>query len=222
MSEDSERFDPREFAPWTVKDTYHQIFHVPKEAWRVWTNWAEGFFESAKLIVHGVVEGRLMQGVEGTTGVFLFRHYMELEMKYILFHSRRLTNMETNASQDDIEDVKKTHSLKVLWDAIKKECPKKLGRDAWDSFDTDFVERCVAEFEALDPNGERFRYHGDRFGVDKRPPEERVPALDHLGIDFGALHYAMQHVRDVLNAMDVYLVETHGQNAEWDAILNSF
>ena len=69
MADEMKALDPREYAPWTVKETYHQIFFVPREPWRVWTNWAEGFFESAKLIVQGVVEGRLMEGVEGTTGV---------------------------------------------------------------------------------------------------------------------------------------------------------
>ena len=222
MADEEKLFDPRVYAPWTVEDRYYQIFYAPKEPWRVWTNWAEGFFESAKLIIEGVVEGRLMQGVEGVTGVFLFRHFMELQMKYIVFHSRWLKDAQTNAQHDEIEDVKKTHSLRALWELIKKECPAKLGQEAWDSFDIDFVEKCVAEFEALDPNGEKFRYHGDKFGVDKRPAGERVPVLDHLGIDFKALLYAIQHVRDVLDAIDVYLIETHGQNQEWDAILNSF
>jgi len=32
----------------------------------------------------------------------------------------------------------------------------------------------------------------------------------------------MDHVRDVLNAIDVYLVESHGENAEWEAEVASW
>ena len=214
--------DPREFCPWAVKESYRQVFFVPSTPWSIWANWDDAYFESAKLIVDGVVNGRLPKGIHGVAGVFLFRHYVELEMKFIILHSRWLKDGETNALRDEIEDVMKTHSLRALWNLIQRECPGKLGQEAWDSFDTQFVERCVVEFEALDPKGERFRYHSDKFGVDKRPEREHIPVIEHLGIDFSALLFSMQHVRDVLDAIDTYLVETHGQNAEWESILNSF
>jgi len=84
-------------------------------------------------------------------------------------------------------------------------------------FDTEFIEKCVAEFEIVDPKSERFRYHGNKFGVDRRPSHERTPVLKELYIDYRSILTQMKHVWDILNTIDVYLVETHGQNAEWES-----
>jgi hypothetical protein len=31
----------------------------------------------------------------------------------------------------------------------------------WSSYDTEFVEKCIAEFDAVDPKGMAFRYNGE-------------------------------------------------------------
>ena len=63
----------------------------------------------------------------------------------------------------------------------------------------------------------KFRYPGPTIGFSLGEP-----ATDRLYVWFEALDKQMKHVRDVLWALDTYLVETHGMNAEWEAELNSF
>ena len=43
-----------------------------------------------------------------------------------------------------------------------------------------------------------------------------------LYINYNSILAQMEHVHDVLNAIDVYLVESHGQNPEWEAEMNSW
>ena len=45
---------------------------------------------------------------------------------------------------------------------------------------------------------------------------------EHFDYDFAYLAKAMEHVYQVLEGLIVYLAETHGQNEEWEDILNSY
>ena len=211
------------YAPWYVKMPYHAMLQIPAEPWKVGANWREGYFYASQELVQGVVEGRLMPGIQGVAGVFLFRHYLELALKYIVFHARWLKSENRNAEWDEVKDLHLNHSLMGWWNLVKGETKGKLPKAEWDALDTEFVEQCVRNFEEADPApGWRFRYHAKLFGVDKRPKEQRVPVLNELYIDYTAMLQQMKHVYDVLNAIDVYLVETHGQNAEWEAEMNSW
>jgi len=211
------------YAPWYVKMQYHPVLQIPAEPWKVGANWCEGYFYASKELIQGVVEGRFMPGIQGIAGIFLFRHYMELGLKYIVFHARWLVSENKNAVWDDVKDLHLNHSLMGWWNLVKGEVKGKLPKAEWDALDAEFVEECVKNFEAADPNPAwRFRYHAKLFAVDKRPAHERVPVLNELYIDYVAMLHQMKHVYDVLNAIDVYLVETHGQNAEWEAEMNSW
>jgi hypothetical protein len=216
--EEKKEFDPEEFAPGTVKKKYVPFFQVPKDPWTIRADWDLAYFESAEVIIRGVVEGTLIQGIHGITGIFLFRHYVELALKYIVFHARWLRADGTNAPREEIEELKNMHSLNALWDLAKKDCPAKLGQDAWNTFDTAFIDRVVAEFHRIDPQSDRFRYHGKKFEV----AMNAQPVVNELYIDYAAVLAQMKHVHDILSAIDVYLIETHGQNAEWDAEVASW
>lgn len=213
---------PEELAPWTVMRKYVPIFRVTAESWRVDANWDEGYFLAAKLIVGKVVdlqfqpEHRRMPKMEGIVGVYLFRHYIELALKHILFHSRWLKAQSTNARWNEVKDVVRTHSLQKLWNTITTERVGKIPDDTWNSHDIAFVDACIAEFEQVDPAGETFRYHGSKFGVIQPPA-----VTGELVILFDALLAQMQHVRDVLGSLDAYCLNTHGMNEEWEEILKN-
>jgi hypothetical protein len=212
-----------QYARWYKKMKYEPMLRIPAEPWNVDASWRDGYFRASKEIIQGVVDGRLMPAIHGVAGVFMFRHYMELAMKYTVFHARWLVSENKNAAWDDVKDLHRSHSLMGWWNSLKGETKRKIPKAEWDALDVEFVEECVKNFEAVDPDpGWRFRYHGKFFAVDKRPAHERAPVLNHLYIDFKAVFYQMDHVHDVLNAIDVYLVESHGQNAEWEAEMNSW
>ncbi|MGH9803761.1 MAG: hypothetical protein ACRD4D_01215, partial [Candidatus Acidiferrales bacterium] len=162
--------------------------------------------------------------LEGVAGIYCFRHYLELALKYVIFHSRWLKDASTNARFDEIEDVRKTHSLKQLWAVAKDECQRILPTDEWNRMDVEFLERCILEFHDIDPNGERFRYHGPRLGVEKDPVkrEQMARAVRYdLYVDFPELARVVEHAHDVLGYLDVYMIETCGENDEWETLLGS-
>ena len=147
--------------------------------------------------------------------MFLFRHFVELELKYILFHSRWLKDDQTNM-KEDIEAIANIHYLDQLWAAVKKEAPPKFGNDTWKHFDVAFIDQVVKELNAVDPGSYGFRYNGRVFGVGEHAGEPE------LYVDYTAILAQMKHVYYVLHSMKVILIETHGINADWEAEMNSW
>lgn len=220
MADEEEKFDYSELAPWTRKYEYVPVFGVPDEPWKIGALWEEAYFDSAKYVIEGVLKRELVARVHGVAGVFLFRHYLEIALKFIIFHARWLVDANQNAKNEDIEDVGKTHNLKWLWETAEKECNGKIPDDTWKEFDVEFAKKMILEFHTIDSSGFRFRYHGDRFGVEKDPSKAQV--MNELYIDYDVLLAQMEHTRGVLSAIDSYLYESHGQNAEWEAEMNSW
>jgi len=199
------------------KRPYRPVFGQPEGDWRVEANWEDAYYGAAHAVVSGVVEGRYPRAVEGVAGLYLFRHYLELTLKYIILHSRWIEDEHTLA--EAVKEVEKTHSLKKLWGLFKAEALPKMQEDeSVKEWDIDFVESCVLEFDAVDPGqGERFRYHGKSFGG---APAGRGD--ERLWIDFEQLLENMPHVREVLGMVDVWFYETHGMIQEWEAEMNSW
>jgi hypothetical protein len=193
----------------------------PKPPFKLEANWEEAYFDSAKRLIQGVAKGDGVPGIEGVAGLYLFRHYLELGLKFLIFHSRWLENAEKLAAREAIENVKNTHSLGQLWEMAQKECRRIIPKDVWRSHDIPFLAACIAEFDAVDPHpGTTFRYHGEVFGVEKDPEKLQQAAhtiIHDSYIDFEQLAASMQHVFDVLNSLDVYVYETHGQLADWES-----
>jgi hypothetical protein len=159
-----------------------------------------------------------MPAIEGVAGVFLFRHYLELALKHILFHSRWLKDTNTKAHWSEIKDVANRHSLREIWDTLKRERRDKIPDDFWNWHDIAFVEACIYEFEKVDPHpGVRFRYHGKVFGVTTEPR-----SLDELYIEFELLEAQMDHVRGNLSSIDLWLLNVYDLNDEWEEIQDSF
>jgi hypothetical protein len=218
MSDDEIRFS------FCEKHSYRNVFHLPGKQWEVEAVWPDAYYQAAKRLVEGVASGVYIPAYEGVAGLYLFRHYMELALKFVIFHSRWLRNAHANARDDEIADVKKTHALRQLWIIAKEECRRILPPHEWDAIDIEFVEHCVDEFDTIDTDGERFRYHGPRFGVEKNPlkREEQVRSIRFdLHVDFPELLGVIDHVHNVLGYLDMYMIETHGQNEEWHAYLRS-
>ena len=133
----------------TVKWKHVPFFQVPPGKWKIGAIWDLAYYETAEYVIQGVLERRLFPGVHGVVGVFLFRHFVEPELKYILFHSRWLKDNQTNM-KEDIEAIARIHNLDRLWADVKAETPPKFG-DTWKTFDIAFIDEVVKELTAVDP-----------------------------------------------------------------------
>jgi len=136
----------------------------------------EGFFESAKVLLEAIISGSLHEGFERVATVFLCRHYLELALKYTLYHSRWL-NDETHNAGDDVEPVGQSHDLQKLWEKLSTELDRRVPSIWAAGYDLDFVAGFVKEFHEVDGHNTRFRYPGKQLPV-VPSPNETLHTLD--------------------------------------------
>lgn len=205
LAEYAERFQPR---------AYRQVFYPPKSGnWKVDALFPEGFFESAKVLLEGITCGPLHEAIEGIAAVLVCRHYLELALKYTLYHSRWLKDQTHNAG-DDVEPVGKSHDLQKLWAKLTTELRSRVPSILATGYDLDFVAEYVKEFHEVDERNTRFRYPGEQLPAVPSPHET-------LGIDFETLLVNLKRVHDILDTLDRHLIEQHGENEEWQDYLDS-
>jgi hypothetical protein len=183
---------------------YDKIFYAESSP-KSWLDIGESFYRASLLLVKGVAEDSLNEDTEGIAGAFLFRHYLELSLKSIILAERLLTKAGENAPREDAIPAW-GHRLSELWNFVLRDSKPKMKSD-WDNYDTEFVEKCIAEFDRIDPHGMAFRYAGK--------------GVEGLHVHFQWLYAIMEHVHQVLEAIRVYLVEMHGENADYESYLQS-
>jgi hypothetical protein len=203
IAEYNERFRPH---------VYRQVFFPPPSEWKIGASFPQSFFEAAKFLLTGITDGNLREGIEGIPAVFLARHYLELALKYTLFHSRWLEDETHNAVE--VEPVKRGHNLQATWNRLLDELKVKT-TDAPKELDLDFVAKFIEEFHRYDPANWRFRYPTEQIAVGSSPQNT-------LGIDFPALLFNLQRAHDVLDTLDSYLIDTYGENEDWEDEQNSW
>lgn len=115
--------------------------------------------------------------------VFLYRHYVELKLKYLIIELDRLGGTDMNEKEFN------KHKLIPLWIYVKKH----LGciRDAnWDKEILRSLESLIKEFDQLDPNSYRFRYsHDTKFQENPLPESISITSfkegMDAIESGFG-------------------------------------
>lgn len=208
ISEYAERYKPH---------PYHPVFFPPVGGdWKVEALYVDGFFEAAKHLLEGIVAGRLPEGLHGVAAVYLCRHYLELKIKYTIFHSRWLKEERENALPDEVAPLKEDHNLQGAWNTLVRELKIKMPSILGSGLDLQFVSEFVAEFHRIDARGWRFRYPQEHIAV-AQPCD---PQKESLRISFEALLFDVTRVRDILDTLDGHLVEQYGENDEWQSILN--
>lgn len=173
-----------------------------KQSWR---DVGQSFYRASMRLVEELAAGRLNEDVEGVPAVFLFRHYLELALKRIVLRGRHLKREDQNAAENEVKEVAKIHELGKLWEWVQRDAKPKMKADDWDKYDTAFVQKCIAEFDGVDKQGFAFRYSG--------------AGGEFCRFDFRVLASAMEHIYQVLEGIETYLVESHRENQEYDEYL---
>jgi hypothetical protein len=184
------------FVKWQYEPVFSTLAH-PKS----WVDHAEGFYRGSQALIQGVAEGHVSEDVEGVAGLFMFRHYLELSLKNIALAGRWLREEGGNVQPEDVTPIKRIHGLSDLWILVVRDAKPKMLEKDWENYDIDFVERCIAEFDSVDPKGFAFRYAGH--------------GSEDVRAHFERLLLVMEHVQQVLDGIRVYLVETYQLNEEY-------
>lgn len=201
---------------------YKRVFFTPQSGrWKVDASFVEGYYKAASVLLEGIVRGTFLEGIEGIAAIFLSRHYLELALKYALFHSRWLQERaidepSRNSPDSEVEGVEPDHNLRCLWGVLLSELNKRAPDLQATGLDLRFVEKLVNEFHQIDKRSIRFRYP-DRLAV-ASPPE---PRPESLGINFGSLWEDLERAHDILQTLDGRLVDQYGFNQDWETELNS-
>ena len=194
------------------KRAYQPVFGNPNGTL---SGFREDYYLAARATTQRIAEGKTLGETEGIAALFLFRHYLELALKSIIFGLRRLETRRKNMPRAERVQQASGHNLGALWAEIKKDYPLNMGQKDWNGLDTAFLDECICEFDRIDPSSERFRYPLEK----KRPSRDR---LKPLAVAWERLPDTIEHAWDVLEMMDTYLMETYAQNEEWEAEMNSW
>ncbi len=213
-NEDNNCNELEEFSDFAVHECFDHLyrpqqfkssFDLPSGEWRIDTDFAEDFFLSAKALLEGILSRQ--DETEGASAIFLCRHYVELGIKYALFHARWLKGHDTIAELSDVEEIDKTHDLNSLWKMLNNELAAKPGV-APSELDLKFVGKFVNELHAVDKNNWRFRYPMKTFA--RQPTKSLLakrPAL--LAVNFESLLASLERTREILAFLDDYLINTY-------------
>jgi hypothetical protein len=186
---------------------YRQIIYKADRP-QLCRNLADSFFRASVLLVEKVAVRELNDDNEGLAAIFLFRHYLELALKELVLKGRFLAAEDRNALRNEVQEVRRSHGLKELWDLVIRDAKPKVNPESWNEYDTTYVEKCLAEFDEVDSKGFAFRYPGQ--------------GGEYCQFDFDQLLLSMQHIEHVLGGLITYLDETYAQNEEYQAILRDF
>lgn len=131
-----------------------------------WTFYASGYKEAADLLVERSERNRGSLDTLVYPILFLYRQYLELEIKNLIRLGRQLEDID--------ESFPKHHRLNDLWDT----CSKILRRIApGDSLEEqNQIGRLIREFCKVDPLSMAFRYPEDRDG------KPSLPSLSHINV----------------------------------------
>ena len=133
--------------------------------------------------------------------MFLYRHYLELQLKSLLRNLYLFHGLQWNPQ--------KTHDLVKLWHEVRqlmeKICPQ-------DTEDNKHIEARIKEFNQIDPKSLAFRYPED---TDGNPSFESVPQQYRGYINLFQVRRIVQAMQDRLCGMNEYLCVTLQEASYW-------
>jgi hypothetical protein len=114
----------------------------------------EAFKDAADRLVDSIDPGSTEQDHLAVPILFLYRHYLELDLKHVI----RSARIALRLKEEDLFD----HRLLELWKTCRSLLEQIQPNDPSRSFDA--VEALIAELFNLDPFATAFRYSHDRKG----------------------------------------------------------
>lgn len=154
-----------------------------------WGLYASGYKEADLLVQHveklGSGQDLLVYPV-----LFLYRQYLELQIKDLIRQGHRLKNIGN--------DFPKHHHIGNLWEVCHKLLSEISPGDSVAELKE--IARLIAEFSAVDPGSIGFRYPQDKDGN---------PSL------LGITHINLRNVRDVIGKISIILMGADAQLGEY-------
>jgi len=120
--------------------------------------YVQGYKDAADKLVETVVATETNRDIFLMPIVYLYRHYLELQLKMMLREARDAGVSAVSGKTDEWIKNRAGHDLHVLWNSVRQ-IIEELSPDEL-SGDISNVERIIQRFHDLDDTGQRFRYAG--------------------------------------------------------------
>ena len=127
---------------------------------------ALGYKHAGDFLAQHVIKTRRHQDVLVYPLVFLYRQYLELQLKELIKAGSLLI--------DKSQGFHKHHKIDVLWRHCRKILKEAYAEDCSEDFDA--VEDCIKQFSEHDPTSTAFRYPIDEKG------KKSLPGLIHINL----------------------------------------
>ena len=188
---------------------------LPRSGWATlhhdWDLYAKGYKDAADVLVSYVVDNDWDQYLLIFPILFLYRQYLELRLKELLFASSRLL-------RHPLPDNWQTHDLLQLWRDVRPKLDQ-IWPPSDDDSDLDSLESRLQEIERVDPRGELGRYPVDRAGRSTAPEVKSVHLEKLRKVVQGMSHFlegASTGIYESLRARDEMLAEMQADlQGEW-------
>ncbi len=155
-----------------------------------WGLYASGYKEAADLLVQHIEEHQVGQDALVYPALFLYRQYLELEIKDLIRQARRL--------KDISGDFPKHHHIADLWAVCHQLLSEISPGDSVEELKQ--ISRLIGEFSEVDPTSMAFRYPEDK---------EEKPSLP------GISHINLRNIREVVGKIAVILMGASAQVGEY-------
>ena len=160
-----------------------------------WGLYASGYKKAADILVQSVEERNSCQDSLVYPVLFLYRQYLELEIKGLIRQALRLKGVAG--------DFTKTHCINKLW----RDCHKLLSEISPGDSTAELkqITRLINEFSDVDKESTAFRYPEDRNG------NPSLPGISHINL---------RNVCEVIGKISIILMGANLQTGEYLAIKN--
>jgi len=171
------------------------IGYIPHDA--RWSVYATGYRDAADIVANWVQTGGRHQDFLVYPIIYLYRHYLELRIKQLIFEARDLKEDRDPSTPD-------THDIAKLWNVCRtllegEPLSYRMGRDAGMAD----VELVVSEMKTHDPDSSAFRYP---YGKPKRKTQKRTPLLAGLKeVNLVSLGELMESAGDFLDGVEMHI-----------------
>jgi hypothetical protein len=150
-----------------------------------WDVYAEGYKIAGDIVVQYIIDNDRNQYSLVFPVVFLYRQYLELRLKELIFSSSHLLNQITPEI--------KGHKLILKWKMVRQNI-ELLWRNSPDNKnDLELIEARLREFDLIDPNSENFRYPES---IDVKPSLTSLKGMEYINL---------RNLKDCVNAISMVL-----------------
>jgi hypothetical protein len=176
-----------------------------------WPGYVEGFRRGARHLVEQVDRSGRDQDYLVFPILFLYRHYLELQLKRLISRGRQLLDLE--------EPTPRSHDLWRLWQTCRTILDQVSPGDAVEELN--IVGEHIRTLAAIDPTAQAFRYPVDTRGQPSLPKELTLINLRHFSEQMEAAANLLGAAGDLIGATlddkldyERYMAAAHGPDAD--------